>query len=176
VLDYSEGVLEEAQAALSRIETFLARASRALSDPKLLGTTDSSKQSFPEKFTKAMNDDLNIPAALAVLHESVREGNSNLDGDQHEKAARNYAEVLAMVDVLNINPTAPFWQGSGSSDEAMTALDGLVRSLIEQRNQAREDKDFETSDRIRDQLKAVGVVLEDSAGSTHWSLGAQQTD
>jgi cysteinyl-tRNA synthetase len=176
VLDYSEGVLEEAQAALSRIETFLARASRALSDPKLLGTTDSSKQSFPEKFTKAMNDDLNIPAALAVLHESVREGNSNLDGDQHQKAARNYAEVLAMVDVLNINPTEPFWQGSGSSDEAMTALDGLVRSLIEQRNQAREDKDFETSDRIRDQLKAVGVVLEDSAGSTHWSLGAQQTD
>jgi cysteinyl-tRNA synthetase len=77
---------------------------------------------------------------------------------------------------LNINPTEPFWQGSGSSDEAMTALDGLVRSLIEQRNQAREDKDFETSDRIRDQLKAVGVVLEDSAGSTHWSLGAQQTD
>jgi cysteinyl-tRNA synthetase len=54
----------------------------------------------------------------------------------------------------------------------MSALDGLVRSLIEQRNLARDSKDFETSDRIRDQLKAVGVVLEDSAGSTHWSLGA----
>jgi cysteinyl-tRNA synthetase len=54
----------------------------------------------------------------------------------------------------------------------MDALDGLVRSLIEQRNLARDSKDFETSDRIRDQLKAVGVVLEDSAGSTHWSLGA----
>jgi cysteinyl-tRNA synthetase len=54
----------------------------------------------------------------------------------------------------------------------MSALDGLVQSLIAQRNQARENKDFETSDRIRDQLKAVGVVLEDSPDSTHWSLGA----
>jgi cysteinyl-tRNA synthetase len=53
----------------------------------------------------------------------------------------------------------------------MMALDGLVRSLIDQRNQARDNKDFETSDRIRDQLKAVGVVLEDSADQTHWSLG-----
>jgi cysteinyl-tRNA synthetase len=176
VLDYSEGVLEEAQAALSRIETFLSRAARALTGTKFLGKFDSSKPSFPEKFAKAMNEDLNIPAALAVLHESVREGNSNLDQQLLEQAALNYAEVLSMVDLLNINPTAPFWKSSGSSDEAMTALDGLVRSLIQQRNNAREDKDFETSDRIRDQLKEVGVVLEDSAGSTHWSLGAQQTD
>jgi cysteinyl-tRNA synthetase len=118
-----------------------------------------------------MNEDLNIPAALAVLHESVREGNASLDGSLMDQLARNYAEVLAMVDVLNINPAAKFWQGSGSQ-AAVSALDGLVQSLIEQRNLARESKDFETSDRIRDQLKAVGVVLEDSAGSTHWSLGA----
>jgi cysteinyl-tRNA synthetase len=76
-----------------------------------------------------------------------------------------------MVDVLNINPTGKFWQGSGST-AAMSALDGLVRSLIEERNVARDSKDFKTSDRIRDQLKAVGVVLEDSAGSTHWNLDA----
>jgi cysteinyl-tRNA synthetase len=119
-----------------------------------------------------MNEDLNIPAALAVLHESVREGNASLDSALMDQVARNYAEVLAMVDVLNINPLAKFWQGAGLSADAMSALDGLVRSLIEQRNLARDSKDFETSDRIRDQLKAVGVVLEDSAGSTHWSLGA----
>ena len=118
-----------------------------------------------------MNEDLNIPAALAVLHVSVREGNVSLDDQLPHQAARNYAEVLAMVDVLNINPTARFWQGSGST-AAMSALDGLVRSLIEQRNVARDSKDFKTSDRIRDQLKAVGVTLEDSAGSTHWNLDA----
>jgi len=171
VLDYNEGVLDEAEAALERIGTFLARAARALSETGIK-KPDSSKPAFPEKFSKAMNEDLNIPAALAVLHESVREGNASLDGSLMDQLARNYAEVLAMVDVLNINPAAKFWQGSGLSTDAMSALDGLVRSLIEQRNLARDRKDFETSDRIRDQLKAVGVVLEDSAGSTHWSLGA----
>ena len=171
VLDYNEGVLDEAEAALERIGTFLARAARALSE-KGPAKLNATKPAFPEKFSKAMNEDLNIPAALAVLHESVREGNASLDGAFMDQVARNYAEVLAMVDVLNINPLAKFWQGTGSSESAMSALDGLVRSLIEQRNLARDSKDFETSDRVRDQLKAVGVVLEDSAGSTHWSLGA----
>jgi cysteinyl-tRNA synthetase len=109
---------------------------------------------------------------LAVLHESVRDGNSSLDEDRLEDAAKAYAEAAAMLDVLNINPLASFWKSTKSGEDAMSALDGLVRSLISQRNQARDDKDFQTSDRIRDQLKAVGVVLEDSADSTHWSLGA----
>ena len=172
VLDYNEGVLEEAEAAIERIGTFLQRAIRRLTGTKFLDQLDLSKPSFPEKFTQAMNDDLNIPAALAVLHESVRDGNSSLDEELLQEAANAYAEVLAMVDVLNINPEASLWKRSGFAEEAMTALDGLVQSLIAQRNQARENKDFETSDRIRDQLKAVGVVLEDSPDSTHWSLGA----
>jgi cysteinyl-tRNA synthetase len=172
VLDYNEGVLEEAEVAIERIGTFLQRALRRLTDTKFLDQLDLSKPSFPEKFTDAMNDDLNIPAALAVLHETVREGNSSLDEELLQEAAKAYAEVLAMVDVLNINPEASFWKRSGFSEEAMSALDGLIQLLIAQRNQARENKDFETSDRIRDQLNAVGVVLEDSADSTHWSLGA----
>jgi cysteinyl-tRNA synthetase len=171
VLDYNEGVLAEAESALERIRTFLDRAARALTEKGLLAKLELDQGAFPDKFTAAMNDDLNIPAALAVLHESVREGNASLDDQLPHQAARNYAEVLAMVDVLNINPTAKFWQGSGST-AAMSALDGLVRSLIEERNVARDSKDFKTSDRIRDQLKAVGVTLEDSAGSTHWNLDA----
>ncbi|CAB4632830.1 unannotated protein [freshwater metagenome] len=176
VLDYNEGVLEEAESAIERIGTFLQRAVRRLTDTKFLEQLDLTKPIFPDKFTQAMNDDLNIPAALAVLHEAVREGNSSLDEELLQEAANAYAEVLAMVNVLNINPESNVWKHSGSSAEAMVALDGLVQSLIGQRNLARENKDFETSDRIRDQLKAVGVVLEDSTDSTHWSLGAQQTD
>lgn len=172
VLDYSEGVLAEAEATIERIATFLERADRKLISTELVEKHNPAKPSFPTKFSQAMNDDLNIPAALAVLHESVREGNSCLDEDRLADAARAYVEVLAMLNVLNINPQASFWRRSAFSKDAMTALDGLVRSLILERNQARDNKDFETSDRIRDQLKAVGVVLEDSADSTHWSLGA----
>lgn len=172
VLDYNDGVLQEAEAAVERITTFLERSTRKLSGTKFLQTLDSAKPSFPEKFSQAMNEDLNIPAALAVLHETVRESNSSLDGELLDEAARGYAQVVSMLNVLNINPSGSFWKRSGFSEDAMTALDGLVRSLIEQRNQARDNKDFQTSDRIRDQLKAVGVVLEDTADSTHWSLGA----
>ena len=172
VLDYSDGVLQEAEATVERIATFLERAIRKLDGTKFLEKQNLAKPSFPAKFSQAMNDDLNLPAALAVLHEIVRDGNSSLDEDRLPEAARAYAEAIAMLDVLNINPQASFWKRSCFSEEAMAALDGLIQSLITQRNQARDNKDFETSDRIRDQLKAVGVVLEDSADSTHWSLGA----
>jgi cysteinyl-tRNA synthetase len=74
--------------------------------------------------------------------------------------------------VLNINPLDAIWQNQGSADEALKSLASLVESLIEQRKAARETKDFETSDRIRDQLKIAGITLEDEAGSTNWSLGA----
>jgi len=171
VLDYNEGVLEEAEVAIERIATFMQRAKRRLEDTKFFDQLNLQEANYPEKFIEAMNDDLNIPAALAVLHESVRAGNSSLDEELLKEAAESYAEVLSMVRVLDINPEDEFWQLSGSAQESMMALDGLVRSLIDQRNQARDNKDFETSDRIRDQLKAVGVVLEDSADQTHWSLG-----
>jgi cysteinyl-tRNA synthetase len=171
VLDYNEGVLEEAESALERIGTFLQRAKRRLENTKYFEQLDLNAPSFPEKFQEAMDDDLNVPAALAVLHETVRNGNASLDEEQLQEAATAYAEVLAMVNVLDINPEDSFWQSAGFAAEGMTALDGLVQLMIEQRNKAREEKDFETSDRIRDQLKAVGVILEDSTDSTHWSLG-----
>lgn len=167
VLDYNDGVLAEAESAVSRIRSFLDRAERLLKGKTI------PAPSFPDKFSNAMNEDLNVPAALAVIHESIREGNSKLDGDQLADAASLYSEVVAMLDVLNINPKSSFWAGAGTSDIAFSALDGLVKSLIVERNKARERKDFETSDRIRNQLNAVGVTLEDATDSTHWSLGAQ---
>jgi len=176
VLDYNESVIEEAEAAIERIAAFLNRAGRKLSKEKLAKSSSKVSTSLPKKFIDAMNDDLNMPAALAVLHESVRAGNTALDSDQLDEAAEAYFAVLGIVNVLNINPLDSIWQNQGPADEALKSLGVLVQSLIEQRNLAREKKDFETSDRIRDQLKEVGVVLEDSAGSTHWSLGAQQTD
>jgi cysteinyl-tRNA synthetase len=171
VLDFTDGVLEEAEAAVDRIGTFLKRASRRLKDTKYFDELDELNQIFPEKFEEAMDDDLNVPAALAVLHETIRLGNTMLDEEQLSEAAKAYAQTLSMLGVLNINPEQ--WESSSSSEEAISALGGIVELLIEQRRMARENRDFETSDRIRDQLKAVGVHLEDSADSTNWSLGAQ---
>jgi cysteinyl-tRNA synthetase len=171
VLDYNEGVIQEAEAAIERITSFLERAGRKLSDNKAL-KGPSGSTSLPKKFIDAMNDDLNMPSALAVLHETVRAGNSALDSDSMKEATEAYFAVLGIVNVLNINPLDAIWQTKVSADEALSALDTLVRSMIEQRKLARDNKDFETSDRIRDQLKIAGITLEDEAGSTNWSLGA----
>jgi cysteinyl-tRNA synthetase len=172
VLDYNEGVIEEAEAAIERIAAFLNRAGRKLSKEKLAKSSSKVSTSLPMKFIDAMNDDLNMPSALAVLHESVRAGNTALDKDKLEEAAEAYFAVLGIVNVLNINPLDAIWQNQGSADEALKSLAALVESLIQQRKAARENKDFETSDRIRDQLKIAGITLEDEAGSTNWSLGA----
>jgi cysteinyl-tRNA synthetase len=172
VLDYNEGVIQEAEAAIERITAFLSRAGRKLAQEKLLEGSSKVATSLPKKFIEAMNDDLNMPSALAVLHESVRAGNTALDKDKLEEAAEAYFAVLGIVTVLNINPLDSIWRSQATTDEALKSLGILVESLIEQRNSARENKDFETSDRIRDQLKIAGITLEDEAGSTNWRLGA----
>ena len=168
VLDYHEGVLEEAESAVSRIETFIERATRRLSETKFAREVPIDLLTvLPEDFIYAMDDDLALPAALATLHENVRTGNSNLDNEDLAAAAEALVAVQAMTEVLGINPAT--W--SADSDTAIhQALDALVISLIAERDQARSTKDFERSDAIRDQLKAAGIVLEDSADATHWSV------
>jgi cysteinyl-tRNA synthetase len=171
VLDYNEGVIQEAEAAIERIASFLQRTVRKLAENKFFEGSTWAASSLPKKFIDAMNDDLNMPAALAVLHETVRAGNTALDGENMNEAAEAYFAVLGIVNVLNINPLDAIWQTKGSA-EALSALDKLVQTMIEQRKTARDNKDFETSDRIRDQLKIAGITLEDEAGLTNWSLGA----
>jgi cysteinyl-tRNA synthetase len=170
-LDYNEGVIQEAEAAIERIASFLQRTGRKLAENKFFEGSTWAASSLPKKFIDAMNDDLNMPSALAVLHETVRAGNTALDGENMNDAAEAYFAVLGIVNVLNINPLDAIWQAKGSA-EALSALDKLVQTMIEQRKTARDNKDFETSDRIRDQLKIAGITLEDEAGSTNWSLGA----
>jgi cysteinyl-tRNA synthetase len=167
VLDYHEGVLEEAESAVSRIETFIDRATRRLAETKFARSLPTDLLSvLPADFVSAMDDDLAMPAALATLHETVRAGNSSLDSEDLAAAADSLVAVQAMAEVLGINPAS--WASSETSNEG--ALDALVVSLIAERDAARATKDFARSDAIRDQLKAAGIVLEDAADGTHWSV------
>ncbi len=163
VLDYHEGVLDEAAAALGRIETFLARAERAGASAALTGAIIDS---LPAAFIRAMDEDLAIPAALGVLHDTVRDGNSAIDAGNASEVSKSANAVRAMLAALGIEPSAA--AATGSTHE--TALDQLIQGLIAERNAARAAKDFARSDAIRDQLKAAGITLEDGADSTHWSV------
>ena len=168
VLDYHDGVLEEAESAVSRIETFIERASRRLAETKFARALPADLlQALPADFIAAMDDDLAMPAALATLHESVRSGNSSLDSEDLAAAADALIAVQAMTEVLGINPASWASEQGSQKDEA---LDALVQSLIAERDAARAAKDFARSDAIRDQLKAAGIVLEDAADGTHWSV------
>ncbi len=126
---------------------------------------------MPEAFAAAMDDDLSVPQALAVLHETVRAGNAALDSGDLAAAARARAEVRAMTGVLGVDPTSPAWSSAaGSASPERAALGALIERLVERRSAARAAKDFTTADTIRDTLAAAGIVLEDGADSSHWSI------
>lgn len=165
-LDYHDGALAEAEAALERIEVFVMRATRRLADTRFASVKPGE---VPHEFAEAMDDDLAVPQAMAVLHEHIRAGNAALDSEDLATVASLRAEVVAMTDVLGINPLAVEWQ-TATNEPATVALNALVEKLLEDRTTARKNRDFASADRIRDELTAAGIQIEDGANASHWTL------
>ncbi|MDF8265531.1 cysteine--tRNA ligase [Luteipulveratus flavus] len=166
-IEYHEGALAEAGAAVERIEGFLQRAEPAKYADRFVPV--------PATFAAAMDDDLNVSGALAVVFDAVREGNTALDDGDTDTARDRAAEVVAMTAVLGVNPLDPQWS-SGGDGRGEQALGVLVEALIAQRKTARADKDFAAADTIRDQLTAAGVVVEDTPDGARWSLARPAHD
>jgi len=164
VLDYQPTSLQEATAAVERIDGFIARAVRALSaDGSLLF---GSHGTVPDAFAAAMDDDLNVPQALGVLHDTVRAGNSALTAGDFAATRQALTSVTDMLRVLGISDAAQ----PAVDDQATAALGTLVEAQLAARADARARKDWAASDAIRDALSAAGVVVEDSADGATWSL------
>jgi cysteinyl-tRNA synthetase len=168
-IDYHDGSLAEAEAALDRISGFLARVERRLADTRFAG---SGVEILPDAFIEAMDDDLGVPQAMAVLHDTVRAGNAALDAEELQQAAEARGRVLAMTEVLGINPLSPQWRHRGD-DPARTALGTLISQMIADREAARAGRDFAVADRIRDELTAAGITIEDTPSGAHWSLDGE---
>jgi cysteinyl-tRNA synthetase len=165
-LDITESTFDEAESALDRIRTFLSRAARSLAG----GDGDLRVEaSVPDRFAAALDDDLGVPQALAVIHETVRDGNAALDAGERDAVLRAFGEVAVMTGILGIDPEDPRWT-SGSAGPEAAALDALVQTMITQRADARAAKDWAAADRIRDAVAAAGIALEDSATGTRWSI------
>jgi len=161
-LDVSEGALDEAAAALGRITGFLERAARVVSQTQ----PASAEGALPDAFADAMDDDLGVPQALAVVHDWVRRGNVALDERDSATAERAFHAVSAMVAVLGLD----FADEPAADGGPRAALAALVEELISQRAEARASKDWASADRIRDLFATAGVVLEDTADGTVWSI------
>ncbi|MFH8366372.1 cysteine--tRNA ligase [Streptomyces sp. NPDC018031] len=167
-IEYSEEALREAESAFARIEGFVQRVTEKA------GKTVEPASEVPPAFAEAMDDDLGVPQALAIVHTTVRQGNSALTADDKESAVARLAEVRAMLGVLGLDPLDEQWSAGGDRGEDLHGVvDSLVQLVLEQRQAARARKDYGTADAIRDQLQQSGLVIEDTPSGPRWELGSR---
>ncbi|MEU6083859.1 cysteine--tRNA ligase [Streptomyces sp. NPDC047108] len=166
MIEYSEEALREAESAFARIEGFMQRVVEKAGGPV------NPAPEVPPAFAEAMDDDLGVPQALAVVHTTVRQGNSALTADDKEAAVARLAEVRAMLGVLGLDPLDEQWAGGADRGEDLHGVvDSLVRLVLDQRQAARTRKDYATADGIRDELQQSGLVIEDTPSGPRWELG-----
>ncbi len=160
MLEFSFEALEEAAVNFRRIEGFLKRSSEVLGK--------NVEPVISSSFADAMNDDLAVPAALAGISESLRLGNTALTSNDKKGIETSASEIRGALSILGCDPFDEVFATSSSDDQSV--LDGLVALALQQRAAARERKDFASADAIRDQIAALGVILEDTPQGTRWSL------
>ena len=154
-LDWSGQELERARRTLDRLYSVLRTANERFGPFK-------ANERPGGGFLEALSDDLNTPEALAEFNRIAKE---LARAETREDAQTAAAELLAAADLIGLLQSAPdVWFGADPEDPESAAIE----ALIEKRKQARADRDFATADSVRDQLTAMGVVLEDSDGVTRW--------
>mgnify|MGYP000570500318 CR=1 FL=1 len=158
ILDYRPSSLQEAATAIERVEAFLAATQDVLKPVR----------EVPQAFAEAMDDDVNIPRALAVLHEQTRAGNAALAAGEDASEAAN--AVMAMAEVLGLAQLMSF-NAEGTSGAEHEALDALIQAVLAERADARAQKDWAKADAMRDLLASAGVQVKDGANGSSWSVG-----
>ena len=157
-LEYSENSLKEAAISFGRIEKFLQNA------PQIEATNVSLE------FESAMNEDLNTPKAIAVIHELVTLGNQALDKSDLVGAKTIAGSLRKMLEILGLDPLSAQWNQSSTVDTAKNSLAVLVEKMLQTRAAAREAKDFAISDQVRDDLKSAKIAIEDTVNGARWTF------
>lgn len=180
-IDFSDEALREAKRSLDRGYRSLQEAAPHTGDQA--GTPLPAVDEIQTRFREAMDDDLNTAKAIGHIFEAIRELNRHLDNARAGQADREtigawQSAVLEMSGTLGILQQNPEdWFKTKSEPGADSAASGSVgtelsnekiEEMIEARKTARANKDWAEADRIRDELKSLGVVLEDSGRETRW--------
>lgn len=156
-LNYSQENLDSARTALSRLYTALKNVKVA---------APQGGEEYVERFKAAMDDDFNTPAALAVLFDLAKAINTAQDEAEASGLAGRLVELGGILGILYQDPVKFLQSGaatSGADDEV-----AKIEALIEQRKQARANKDYAAADAARNELTAMGIVLEDGPNGTTW--------
>ena len=156
-LNFSDQLLDSARAALTRLYNSL----RGI-DP---ATEVTGEDAYTPRFEQAMNDDFNTPEAIAVLFDlatHINRARDQADADEASRLAAILKRLANVLGLLEADPEAYLKGGAGADDNEQ------IEALIQQRLQARADKNWAEADRIRDVLHSMGVELEDKGGETIW--------
>lgn len=161
-INYSTDIIEQCKASLTRLYTCRDNLDFAISNAADGDATDAIKSMLSARqaqFVEAMDDDLNTADALAAIFDLVRDINTKVIADGANKAdceaaAKVFDELCEVLGIVY--------------NRKSESLDDEVEALIEKRTQARKDKNWAEADRIRDELKAMGIVLEDTAQGVKW--------
>lgn len=177
-VEFSEETLDSAAALWERLAGAVTRAAEVSDDVDAPGE-QLRERALPAEYVAAMDDDLNLAGAMAVVHATLKRLNTALAASAVDATEVGEAalDLRAELDVMGLDPLAEPWRSrvlgagaAGGSDAAMSALDHLVTALIEDRAAARAAKDWARADALRDQLTAAGVVVEDGADGARWHL------
>jgi cysteinyl-tRNA synthetase len=168
-MEYSPEALAEAVAAYRGIEGFVLRAHELTGGPAA-GQEPPAAGGWPPEFAAALDDDLGVPQALAVVHAAVHGGNNALAAGDTGGAAAALASVRAMLGVLGLDPLAQPWAARGADDDLREVVDALVKASLAERQAARDRKDYAAADAIRNHLQAAGVIIEDTPEGPRWEL------
>ena len=165
-VDFGSDRVAQAKAIYERFEIFTTTSQEAYErgsrDPNEAPQRSGEAGEFVDRFRDAMDDDFNTPGALSVIHDLVRTGNSaREDPERFPALASVFRELVSVLGVL---------------PPATAAQDEEVMGLIEAREKARTDGAYDVADRIRDELTARGIILEDSPSGTRWRRTAIDRD
>lgn len=161
-LSYSQANLESADASLERLYNALRGVDLNQATEEKLDILEQAQS----RFTEAMDDDFNVPEAMPVLFDLAKEVNRLKASDMATAAtiAVKLKELAGVLSLLQQDPESFLKSGAGDNDVSDEDID----SLIQQRLQARADKNWALADEIRDKLHAMNIELEDGAGGTSW--------
>lgn len=158
-INYSVEIIEQGKNALERLYTCRDNIDFALKSAEEGGTAPAFCEQRKQEFITAMDDDLNTADALAAVFNLVRDINTEIQNGAKREILLACADIFdQLTDVLGL-----------VYNRKTEALDSEIEELIEKRTAARKNKDFKTADEIRDKLKEMGIILEDTPQGVKWT-------
>ena len=171
-LEFSYERLDEAKSALERVRTAYQRATAFLRERGGAQPDPTVAEPYLQQFREAMNHDFNTAQAIAAAFEVVREINTRLNAPERTAQPETLAELAGLLDALQWMMETVLGISLHAPDTAQSEmLEQLMRCVIAWRQELRARKLYDLADRIRDDLKAIGIILEDTPQGTLWRMG-----